>query len=101
MYCTNTAEHWVALAVISVNISPIFTAAAVTTYTIFQLVQLGRLSDIPKQPISRQEIFIYGSRDIKSHLERQEMDRILSSGRLCNACHIVQVANIKHVSAHA
>lgn len=38
-----------------------------------------------KDPISPCGIFIYGSRDIKSHLQRQEMDRILNSGRLCNA----------------
>lgn len=54
-----------------------------------------------KKPIPLQGIFIYGSRDIKSHLARQEMDRILNSGRLCNACHLLQVANITQVWAHA
>lgn len=54
-----------------------------------------------KEPISLQGIFIYGSRDIKSHLERQEMDRILNSGILCNACRLLQVANFTHGLAHA
>lgn len=59
------------------------------------------LSDIPKEPASSQGIFIYGSRDIKSRLEKQEMDRILNSGRLCNARRLLKVANIRHVLAHA
>lgn len=52
-----------------------------------------------KEPISLRGIFIYGSRDIKSHLERQEMDRILNSARLCNVCCLLQVANITHIFA--
>lgn len=52
-----------------------------------------------KDPFSLRGIFIYGSRDIKSHLERQEMDRILNSVRLCNVCCLLQVANTTHIFA--
>lgn len=38
---------------------------------------------------------------MKSHPERQEMDRILNSGRLCNTCcRLSQVANVTHVLMH-
>lgn len=52
------------------------------------------------KPICPWGIFIYEIQDIESHLERQEMDRILNSGRLCNTCYLFQVADIKSMFSH-
>lgn len=70
-------------------------------YSLLLLSKGGLSFQNSKEPVSPQGIFIYGSRDTKSRLERQEMDRILNSGRLCNARCPLQVANIRHVLARA